>query len=218
VIGNLIIAAALLGLAITLADALLSEEQKRWVDLKFTRLWSSLDDLKRSRFTDRLRNWRVQIGIILLSTFISFYILGGHRYFTTGLNSISVGLPFNLVMIILLRWILRADAGSKLLLRLIVVTILYIITAFIFLLYTWETEIGPNDGGFVVAVITLFVVYLAITPLIAVLIGPFVLIAIARLLLLVSELAVRKISEYSKGPVVACSAVLAAIGTLIKAL
>jgi len=235
-LANLMIATGILGGILTLLDIFLSKAQKEAIQRASIKAWDILDELKTLAFLDwlqarRHRFWVRAAVIILAAWGIAWLIIPvaldpEDSKYVGPLFYISVPLILLLMFacamwatLRLMGYVLRQTDSRSRLIRSVavggVVVLLASLTQSEWLRAGRDLSMSGDYWYVRVLVTTLSIVMLFTVML---LVGSIFLIYLTRALLFFGEWLVRAIAQHEKGPLLALSAAVTAIGAIVKAI
>jgi hypothetical protein len=229
-LANLLITLSAAVAILALLDLFLSERQKALLTKWVTSAWSYLDDLRSLSLIDWLRNpnAHVWLGITFVLLFVSVAIWSTVVWYLRS-NTATVFMVLAIAILILdwvfeilvflipaifatiLSFLVHRHFALKLLATVLVAAIPFYLF-FVFYHFA-ETQSNLLYSFFILLFLASGLLYLC---------GSVVLISIAltyvaTAVLYVSEFVVRRIAEYPKGPILACSALFASLSAFMKA-
>ena len=233
-LADTLIIVGLVTASVALLELFLSDEHKKLAANCTVQLWNRLDDLSRISLFDWLRNNRNQVGAAgLLSATVAvactFLVLP-----PTSMDNIHDSIILLLISyffvavagymgLVAIRLSLRANSSTRILgraVRYMLLSLLPIVPV-ILAAFIWPPSFGGYPGANAAAVYEILAGLLCLTVasvIFLVLVVPIAVLYLATCLLSFIEFLVRRIAEYAKGPIVAASLLLTAVGAILKAL
>ncbi len=237
-LANVTIAVAGLGFVLVLLEIFVGDTQKQWLNDKTHDLWFWLAEARKRALLDWLRiryRWVLGAAILLASCYIVWNVslyegAGNATAIIIGALIFGVGLWFGpkIVRVTLnATTLFRAGLWATLF---VVVAFLpiallgaitpYFSTTFLPTLLTPQATLGIALGQLAtVLVIITSINFTAISAIFWITVAtPLFIVYVLTALLFIFEYALRRIAEYPKGPLFAATAIVAALGLLLKAL
>jgi hypothetical protein len=229
-IANILLVFAVLGGILALADILMSEQQKRNFSDSLVRAWSYLDDLKRLSFIEALRGHRARLiyfgtgGLLCVALFLYTALFEGKGSIDEYVNAIAiipgaVGLAY---VGFVGPWTLRATRPLPLFGRLLVFALPAILTITFYAAFEhWSNELfrAIPFGLYrpiVLSEIGSAMFLIAVLPFLLATALPLLFAYVGSIALFVAEIVMRRVAEYSKGPILAGSAICGAVAAALK--
>ena len=217
-IGNALIVIGVCSALLVLGDFFMSEEQRKGALDAVIRGWNWLDDVKGVPRFDLLKRPEIQLWSALIVTFVVaiFPWIGPPGFLPNAAKSIPVCMLFGFLAYQILKFSARANSSGKAFLRGLPLVIVLELLVWIYLVATAKQYTG-DAIEYILEVY--WSIYLLITPLIILLLvvfAPQIIIFSTPYALSAAEFVTRRLAENRKGPLLAASAALAALGEVIK--
>jgi hypothetical protein len=219
----------------TLLDLLLSDRRKQNISELILRVWNYVDDASRTSLVDWLRRRRRKAWHIVIFLLVAAIVPAGliiwvdHRAIfsveTLGLVSGFYALLFFTIILSGfyalkgLAYALDADSPAYILFRAIWYVLVASSISIAILYFAMRLLDYPSYSGMLSLILTLLAMLLftiIFTILFTLVIAPLAIAYLIQFGLICSEFVVRRIAENSKGPLLAVSLLIAAVGTILK--
>lgn len=237
-IADALLTASVFAFIFAIADVLLSDGQKRRMEVLIAQLWSKLDDYKSYSLWPIFRSRRFRTALFLagsIAPLVEMAVAPGSsdvRTLPITFNDVFVvlvvGSLSSAVAILSLAWITSASKQSTAVTRAVLALGIFIPVSFYCMLYLFDSLLSmtlrpmPTDryypdygvGGLGMIVL----MFLSILSMIIVMALPIAVVQLLRISILIGEFVLRRIAEYPKGAILAGSAIATAAIGLFKAL
>ena len=237
-IGDALLTASAFAFIFALADVLLSDDQKRRMDIFTTHLWNKLDDYKSHSLWPVFRSRRFRAVIFLVGMLTPLATIevspASPRVrslpieFSDVFVVLVIGLIPSLLAISLLIWVTSASGRTIIVIRTVLAVVILILgllfcMPFLIKLLLVMTARPPPPGGYsfdygTTGLATFTLMALSAISMATVMALPIIVVQLLRVSIVVGEFIVRRMAEYPKGSILAGSVVAAAAVGLFKAL
>jgi hypothetical protein len=238
VIGDALLIASTFAFIFAIADVLLSDDQKRRMDVLTTRLWNKLDDYKTYSLWPVFRSHRFRTVVFLVGLITPLAAMAltpddptverQPITFNDVFVTLIIACISSLVAILSLAWVTSASKRPTVAIRAVLVLAI-VIPAFLFCMpflakpLLLMTSRPQPPGGFsqdygVGGLGMIALMLLSILCMVIVMALPIAIVQLLRMSIVVGEFVVRRIAEYPKGTILAGSAIATAALGLFKAL